>query len=250
MGNDLYLDLIERALSGALFPEGKAERFIANLRQRIRNPYATRRGAAAWPLRAHTMIGPGRLRNLRQLVETTLRENVPGDYIETGIWRGGACILMRAVLAAHGVANRKVFCADSFSGLPAPNARFRHDRRDRLHKFSELAISEEQVRRNFESYGLLDDQVVFLKGWFRDTLPALTDERFAVIRLDGDMYESTTDALTHLYPRLTPGGFAIIDDYGGITACRKAVHDYLDANALKPEIVAVDQSCVWWRKPL
>jgi O-methyltransferase len=250
MGSDLYLDLIEKALSGALFPEGKAERFIANLRQRLRNPYATRRGAVPWPLRSHTMIGPLRLRNLRHHVETTLRENVPGHYIETGIWRGGACILMRAVLAAHGVADRKVFCADSFSGLPAPDARFRQDRRDRLYKFSELAISEEQVRRNFESYGLLDDQVVFLKGWFRETLPTLTDQRFAVIRLDGDMYESTTDALTHLYQRLSPGGFAIVDDYGGIAACREAVHDYLDANALKPEIVAVDKSCVWWRKPL
>jgi O-methyltransferase len=194
------------------------------------------------------MLGSARLRSLRHLVETTLQENIPGDYIETGIWRGGACILMRAILQAHGVKDRKVYCADSFDGLPKPRADYRHDRRDRLHRFSELAVSEEQVRRNFESYDLLDDQVVFLAGWFRDTLPTLTNERFALIRLDGDMYESTADALTHLYPRLSPGGFAIIDDYGGIAACKKAVHDYLDTNALKPEIVAVDQSCIWWRK--
>jgi O-methyltransferase len=194
------------------------------------------------------MIGSARLRNLRELVETTLRENILGDYIETGVWRGGACIYIRALLKAHGVADRKVYCADSFEGLP--KGQHYHDRRDRLYKFSELAISEEQVRKNFDVYGLLDSQVVFLKGWFRDTLPRLTDQRFSVIRLDGDMYESTHDALTHLYPRLSPGGFAIIDDYGPISACRRAVHDYLDSHSMKPEIAWVDASCVWWRKPL
>jgi O-methyltransferase len=68
------------------------------------------------------MLGPQRLRVLRQLVEATLREGIPGDYIETGIWRGGACILMRAVLAAYGVGDRRVICADSFDGLPPPDA--------------------------------------------------------------------------------------------------------------------------------
>jgi macrocin-O-methyltransferase TylF-like protien len=248
MGSDCYLDLMEKGLSGRLYPEGRAERLFTNLWQRIRHPYLTRRGALAWPLRAHTMIGPARLRSLRELVERTIRENVPGHYIETGIWRGGACILMRAILKAHGVTDRKVFCADSFGGLPKPSVNIPQDRRDRLYKFSELAVSEDQVRRHFELYDLLDDQVVFLTGWFRDTLPLLTDERFAVIRLDGDMYESTMDSLTHLYPRLSPGGFAIIDDYGGITACRKAVHDYLDRNSVTADIVPVDQSCVWSRK--
>lgn len=249
--SDLYLDLIERAVSGQIFEEGKSERRVANFLQRMRHPYLTRRnGAIAWPLHAHTMIGMARLKNLRELVETTLNEGVPGDYIETGVWRGGACIMMRAILKARGVSDRKVYCADSFNGLPPPSGKHHQDKRDRLYKFSELAISEEQVRQNFEVYGLLDEQVVFLPGWFKDTLPALTDEQFSVIRLDGDMYESTMDAITNLYPRLSPGGFAIIDDYGGINACRKAVHDYLDANSLAPKIVPVDESCVWWRKPM
>jgi hypothetical protein len=194
------------------------------------------------------MIGTKRLRSLRQQVEITLRENIPGDYIETGVWRGGACIFMRAILKAHGVIERKVLCADSFSGLP--KGQHHNDRRDRLYKFAELAISEEQVRRHFDVYGLLDDQVVFLAGWFRDTLPRLSDERFAIIRLDGDMYESTHEALTHLYNRLSPEGFAVVDDYGSISACRRAVHDYLDENSLKPEIIPVDNTCVWWRKSL
>jgi O-methyltransferase len=247
--SDLYLDLIERSLSGQIFQESAAERFWANVKQRIRHPYLTRRRVIPWPVRAHTMIGNARLRSLRSQVETTIRENIPGDYIETGVWRGGACIMMRAALKAHGVTDRKVYCADSFNGLPPPSGQYRHDKRDRLFKFSELAISEEQVRQNFEVYGLLDEQVKFLPGLFKDTLPKLTNERFAVIRLDGDMYESTTDALANLYPRLSPGGFAVVDDYGVITACRKAVHDYLDANSITANISAVDEACVWWRKP-
>ena len=143
------------------------------------------------------MIGSARLRNLRELTERTIADRIPGDYIETGVWRGGACILMRGVLAAHGVTDRKVIVADSFEGLPKPDAeKYPADKRDRLFAFEELAVSLDQVRANFETYDLLDEQVVFLKGFFKDTLPTLAaNARFALIRLDGDMYESTMDAL-------------------------------------------------------
>jgi len=245
----LYLDLMERTLANAIYGESALEARLRGLLQRIKHPYTARRGAIAWPARAHTMIGPKRLANLRSLAETTLREAIPGDYIETGVWRGGACILMRAVLAAHGVTDRRVFVADSFEGLPRPDGQlYPADRRDRLFRFEELAVSEAEVARNFEAYGLLDDQVVFVKGFFRDTLPALSGQRFALIRLDGDMYESTMDALTSLYAGLSSGGFAIVDDYGGIKACRKAVHDFLDRIGAAPTITPVDESCVWWRK--
>lgn len=246
--SDLYVDLVERAIAGRLFEVNEREQQRARFWQRLRHPYLTRRGTLTFPPNAHTMIGPARLRNLRHLVETSLRDRIPGHFIETGVWRGGACILMRAILKAQGVTDRKVYCADSFAGLPKPDGRYRQDRRDRLYKFSELAISVDEVRKNFDVYGLLDEQVVFLVGWFRDTLPKLTNEQFAVIRLDGDMYESTMDALTHLYPCLSPSGFAIIDDYGPLKGCRTAVHDYLNAHKLSPEIVPVDNSCVWWRK--
>lgn len=82
------------------------------------------------------------------------------------------------------------------------------------------------MRANFARSGLLDDQVVFLQGWFKDTLPAIPPgQRFALVRLDGDLYESTLDALTHLYPNLSVGGWLVVDDYGVIEACRQAVHD-------------------------
>lgn len=246
---DRYLDLLESSLSNAIYGESRWEMFLRLALQRIRHPYLTRRGAFGWPARAHTMIGQARLRNLRNLVERTLLEGVPGDYIETGVWRGGACILIRGVLAAHGVVNRRVFVADTFEGLPRPNAaRYPADMRDRLFVFEELAVSKEQVRSNFARYNLLDQQVVFLKGLFSETLPGLAGDSFALIRLDGDMYESTMDSLTNLYDRLSRGGFAIVDDYGGIKACKTAVDDFLGARGLQPQINAIDDSCVWWRK--
>jgi O-methyltransferase len=246
---DRYLDLVEAALCDQIHPGSRLERVVRGLTIRLRHPWLTRAGGFDWPARAHTMIGRARLANLRRLVEATLRDAIAGDYIETGVWRGGACILIRAVLAAHGATDRRVFVADSFEGLPRPDPE-KHpaDRGDKLFSFRELAISEDEVRRNFAAYGLLDAQVVFLKGFFRDTLPRLTDERFALIRLDGDMYESTCDALTNLYDRVSPGGYVIVDDYGSLGHCRKAVHDFLDARRLSPKIEPVDEGCVWWRK--
>ncbi|HUZ12466.1 MAG TPA: TylF/MycF/NovP-related O-methyltransferase [Caulobacteraceae bacterium] len=245
-----YLDLVERSLMNDIHGESRVEAWLQRWALRLAHPWQTRKGGYSWPPRAQTMIGRARLDHLRRLVEIALSEGIGGDFIETGVWRGGACILMRAVLAAHGAVDRRVFVADSFEGLPRPDARaYPADRGDRLFSFRELAVSQAQVRRNFAAYGLLDDQVVFLEGLFKDTLPRLTDERFALIRLDGDMYESTMDALTGLYDRLSSGGFVVIDDYGVIGACRRAVHDFLDARALSPSIEAIDETGVWWRKP-
>jgi hypothetical protein len=243
-----YLDLLEKSLLDAIYGERQFDTWLRGLLQRLRHPYITRRGPLLVPACAHTAIGATRLRHLRRLVERTLHEEIPGDYIEAGVWRGGACILMRGVLAAHGIADRLVYCADTFAGLPRPDRSFPADKRDRLYKFRELAVSEETVRQNFAAYDLLDEQVVFLKGLFADTLPRLSDRRFALIRLDGDMYGSTMSALENLYDRVSSSGFVIIDDYGGLRNCAKAVHDFLDARGLRPTIEPIDESCVWWQK--
>lgn len=201
-----------------------------------------------WPLQAHSMIGIKRMDNLQSCVETVLKEKVPGDFIETGVWRGGACIFMRGMLAIHGVTNRKVYVADSFEGLPKPDAEnYPEDEGDTHHEHSYLAVSREEVEGNFRLYGLLDDQVVFLKGWFKDTLPGLPATQFAVIRLDGDLYESTMDALKHLYHKLSVGGFCIIDDYF-MAGCRKAVHDFRDQHGITEKIETIDGMGVFWRK--
>ena len=182
----LYLDLMKKTLSYMLWPEPakpsqygfKAEKFSE--RQRIEGEM--------WPKYAHTMIGMKRLDNLQYCVETVLNENVEGYLIETGVWRGGACIFMRAILTAYGIDDRRVFVADSFEGLPRPDTeKYSADQGDRLHTFSYLAISQDEVEGNFKKYSLLDKQVVFLKGWFKDTLPQAPIDKLSILRLDGDM---------------------------------------------------------------
>ena len=178
-----------------------------------------------------------------------MRENIPGDFVETGIWRGGACIMMAAVLAAYGETERTVWCFDSFQGLPAPNEEiYPADQGDQLHRFPQLLVSVEGVAENFRRMGLWSEQVRLVKGWFKDTVPAAPVERIAVLRLDGDLYESTIQVLDGFYPKLSPGGFCIIDDYGAMLSCRAAVEDFRRDHGVTEPIVDIDGKGVLWRK--
>jgi len=213
-----------------------------------RRGIAARENGLGWPLNGYSMIGAKRMNNIRYCIETAIADGVEGDFIETGVWRGGACIFAKALFDVYGT-ERKVWVADSFHGLPAPDTEhYPEDAGDDLYTIEQLRVSEEDVRENFRRFGLLDEQVIFLKGWFKDTLPDAPVEKLAVVRLDGDMYESTMDGLKHLYPKLSPGGFLIVDDYGVIPACRKAVHDYRVKNNISEEIIDIDGSGHFWRK--
>lgn len=228
----LYLDLLKRAVSNTIY-----------------DATPEREEGADWPSSAHTMIGLKRLDNLRFCLEDVLARRVPGDVIETGVWRGGASIFMRGILKAHGITDRRVWVADSFRGVPPPRPdEYPADAASDLHTYSVLAVALEVVAENFRRYGLLDDQVCFLEGWFRDTLPSAPIEQLALARLDGDLYESTLDSLTHLYPRLSRGGYLIVDDYGAIAACRKAVDDYRSRHGIKEEVARIDSTGVYWRR--
>ncbi|RDH76132.1 macrocin O-methyltransferase [Mycolicibacterium moriokaense] len=203
-----------------------------------------------WPAEALTMIGMRRLTSLQQCVETVLADDVPGDLVECGVWRGGASILMRAVLGVYGDETRSVWLADSFAGVPPPDSeKYGADKGDRLHLAAPiLAVSEQDVRANFRRYGLLDDKVRFLPGWFKDTLGDAPIDRISLLRLDGDLYESTIQALDGLYSRLSPGGFCIVDDYHAINGCRQAVTDYRARHGISEEIIEIDGTGVLWRK--
>lgn len=156
---------------------------------------------------------------------------------------------MKAILAVYGITDRRVFVADSFEGLPKPDLiNYPQDKESKFHeKKSFLALSREEVEANFKAYGLLDEQVVFLKGWFKDTMPTAPINKLAVLRLDGDMYESTMEVLTHLYPKLSPGGFCIIDDYG-IRFCKQAVNDFRTQLKITSPIQKIDHTSIFWQK--
>jgi cephalosporin hydroxylase len=197
------------------------------------------------------MVGLARLSNVLDCTARALADGVPGDLVETGVWRGGTAIYFRAILAALGDTDRRVWACDSFQGCPEADAeRYPIDVPMRFHEYAPLAVDVDTVRANFARYGLLDERVRFVEGWFRDTLPDVAAEiaQIAVLRLDGDLYESTIDALTNLEPLVSPGGFVIVDDYSGIEACARAVTDYRDAHSITEPIHEVDWTAVWWRK--
>jgi O-methyltransferase len=242
---DLYLDLLERSLINTLYPDipttnGQA---TSSLDQWASSRYEGR----DWPSLAFTMIGALRLRSLRQLCEEVLKQQIPGDFLEAGVWRGGASILMRGVLAAHQETQRSLWCADSFRGLPPPEPAFPADQGDLHHTFEELRISRAQVEANFATFGLLDAQVRFLEGWFADTLPGAPVKSLAILRLDGDMYSSTWQTLEALYSRVSVGGYIIVDDYA-LSGCQKAVDDFRALYQISDPLVKVDWTAAYWCK--
>lgn len=246
---ELYTDLLIRAVSNTIYGDPAMSQNLGKPNRPMSFVPEAREQGYDWPSQAHSMAGLKRLTSLRDLTQRILDEGVPGDLIETGVWRGGCCILMRGILAANGATDRRVWVCDSFEGLPRPDAEaYPADAGDPHHQFPALAIPLDQVRANFAAYGLLDDQVRFVKGFFRDTLPGLDTGPLALIRLDGDMYESTTVALDALYGRLSPGGVVVVDDMA-LAPCAQAVHDFRGRHGIEAPIEAVDWTGVWWRKP-
>lgn len=268
----LYLDLMKKTISFFLWPEPPTPiEFLATARSPVKRLIISivskslgimnlklarekkisseeRINGQISPVYAHTMIGLKRLDNLQYCIETVINEKIEGDLIETGVCRGGACIFMRAVLAAYGVEERKVFAADSFEGLPKPDiGKHPVDKGDKFHAYEWFKVSQKEVEENFRKYGLLDDKVIFLKGWFKDTLPSAPIAKLSILRLDGDMYGSTMDSLENLYSRLSKGGFCIIDDYA-LAGCRAAVDDYRKQHKIGAKMHEVDWSGRYWRK--
>ncbi len=247
---ELYLELLKKSLTNTLFAvepdtdQKDERRFVQGFIRHYIN------GAAV------SMLPVARLDNLQSCIVDVLERGIKGDLIETGVWRGGATIFMRAVLKAYDVDDRTVWVADSFEGLPEPDPeKFpieakAHHGAVMQKAYNHFAVSLDEVRRNFQAYGMLDAQVQFLKGWFRDTLPSAPIRALAVMRLDGDYYDSTMDALTSLYDRLSIGGYAIIDDYGEDTwtYCRKAVNDFRRERGIEEPIVRVDSKCSYWQR--
>jgi hypothetical protein len=270
----LYLDLLKRCLVG-LIHEDPAVRFTwdeSGASTLVPFDREQRCEGRDWPSQAHTMIGLRRLENLEALTADLLEAGTPGDLLEAGVWRGGATIFMRGLLKAYGVVDRSVWVADAFarrfpvtaqegatersfvspgwpeiravmSGATVASEPFRA-RSDALW----AGTSYDEVRERFARYGLLDDQVRFLRGWFRETLPVAPITHLALLRLDCDLYDSTYDVLATLYPRVSVGGYVIVDDYNAVSECRTAVHDYLDATGTEADLRPIDADAVFWRK--
>jgi Macrocin-O-methyltransferase (TylF) len=238
-----YLDLMRDSLVGRLNEDPP---LLASKVDGYK--YDHRESGWDWPSQAPSMIGAKRMNNVRSECERVLEAGVPGDFMETGVWRGGACIMMRAVLRAYGVTDRRVIAADSFAGFPPPSPGVAPDASFHLHTYADFAVPLDQVKWAFARYGLLDDQVVFLEGQFKDTLPTAPVDTLAVLRLDGDMYESTRDGLLHLYAKLAVGGTLIADDYFLFDCQRQAVDEFRATHGIADPIVQIDDYGGYWIK--
>lgn len=251
-----FFEFYKRILCNTLLDDSLTTRFLNNPQQvsesemssSIKSNENLEKGkGGGWNNRTYTMIGR-RLDNLQFCVEDILKNNIQGDMIETGVWRGGACIFMRLILKKYGVNDKIVYVADSFEGLPKPDpVKYPHDTNDMHHIIDVLKVSVEEVQNNFKTFGVLDDQVKFLKGWFKDTLKHTPIEKLSILRLDGDMYESTWDVLTNLYHKLSIGGYVIIDDYA-LAACHAAVDEFRSQNNIVEPIEYFDAGNVYWKK--
>lgn len=263
---DLYLSLMERVLLGLINNDPPLDPWNGVLRDASgqivtleagegvvtmeAGPFNPdrRRVGGDWPATAHTMIGTERLHNWRMIMEYAIEQSIPGDFVECGVWRGGACILAAALLESYGKDQeaRHVWVCDSFEGLPEPT--HEADSKDWHHKVAPLSVSLEQVKANFDAYRLLLPHVKFLKGWFKDTLPSAPIEQIAALRVDGDMYQSTLDVLRALYRKVALGGHVIIDDYNAVRGCQRATDEFREQEGITSKLYPTDPYGVYWQK--
>jgi O-methyltransferase len=193
-----------------------------------------------------TMIGVERMNNIQKLFEHIVNEDVEGDLVEAGVWKGGATIFMKGLVEVYDQRTRNVWVVDSFEGLP--QSTYPQDMEIDWSSFVGLKVSLDEVQDNFRKYGLLDERVKFVKGWFKDTLPSIEIDKIAILRADADMYESTSDILNHLYEKVTKGGYVIIDDYSSVDGCKEAVDEFRVKHRIDSEMVNIDWTGVYWRK--
>ena len=236
---DAYIDLLKRSITNFhnLGGDTEFEQF------RCVKHYDVPQGR--WKIgpfaRPATLLSKSQLDLIETAIVTVERNKVPGDLIEAGIWRGGAVIFMRAMLDAYQIKKRRIFAADSFAGIPL-NTRVRGDPVDQWR--DRWAASLDDVKGNIRRFGMLDDRIEFVVGFFADTLGSLANERFAVARLDSDSYDSVETSLEHLYPRLSKGGVLIIDDWH-LVGCRQAVEDYRARHGIFDAVEVVDGNGYW-----
>jgi len=234
----LYLDLMKGVLIN-LYQIQNTDGY--NIQDRI--------NGIGWNPNAYTMLSLKQLNAIDFMYADIIKNNIPGDLIECGVWRGGATIFMKALLKSNNDTTRKVWVSDSFEGCPKPDvAKYPADANSNWFAAPELAISLEQVQNNFKKFNLLDSNIIFLKGWFKNTLPIAQIKKLALLRVDGDLYESTMDAISALYDKLSVGGYFIDDDYGSIPQSKKAIDDYRNLHYITEEIIPIDATGVYWKK--
>jgi hypothetical protein len=207
----------------------------------------------------YTMVGYKKLSNVYDLAKLVEKEEMKGAFVECGVWRGG-CIATMAFIANKAKSNRKIWLFDSFEGLPEPT-----DKDGSLAKKYALDKSSGKLSTINECVGPIEDvkdvffkvleikpeNVKIEKGWFQDTLPEAKNEigPIAILRLDGDWYESTKCCLDNLYDKVISGGYIVEDDYGFWEGSRRAIDEFLKEKKINPTLIKIDDAGIYFKKP-
>jgi len=234
-----YIDLIKRSITNYSYLGGDPP--FEDFRCVTHYDLAEARWNVDRLARPLTLLTKGQLDLIENAVLEIEERCVPGDFIEAGVWRGGVIILLRALINAYGIAERTVVAADSFAGIPK-NVRALNDPVD---LWSDRWVAPlDEVKKNIERFGLLDDRIAFVVGFFADSLRRLAGNKFALIRLDSDSYDSVEESLLYLYPLLSKGGIIIIDDWH-LAGCKAAVLNYRSQYGIDDEIKVHDGNAYW-----
>lgn len=188
-----------------------------------------------------TMTSPARIHAIERAVRYIAAANIPGDVVECGVWRGGSSMAAALMLLETGLADRRLWLFDTFEGMPKPTdkdvswegtpaiGRWSRERAGDEDGSNWLRVDIEEVRANLRGTGYAEDRLILTKGLVQDTLPSAEVGRIALLRLDTDFYESTKIELELLWPKLSPRGVLIVDDYGRWLGQREAVDAYFEA---------------------
>ena len=203
-------------------------------------------------IRPFTMTSRERIFALRAAVRYVVENQIPGDFVECGVWRGGSMMAIALTLIEMGDTSRDLHLFDTFEGMPPPKAvdqRFdgvpAQDMLDHRPKTTEdayWAIAPiDDVRRNVLSTGYPESKIHFVKGLVEETIPGSAPARIALMRLDTDWYDSTKHEFEHLYDRVSPEGAIIIDDYGWWSGSKKAADEFIATRKFKPLLQRIDR---------
>ncbi len=198
-----------------------------------------------------TMTSPERILALCQAVAYLTTNQIQGDFVECGVWRGGSMAAAARTLLAGGDSRRQLWMYDTFDGMSEPtdqdidfmgqSAETLLEQQDRDDAQSVWCYSPlDQVKSAMADTGYPIDRIRFIEGKVEETLPAETPEQISLLRLDTDWYESTRCELEHLFPKLVPGGVLIVDDYGHWEGCRRAVDEYFEENKIAMLLNRID----------
>jgi len=217
----------------------------------------------------YSMCGPREIEQMYVLLLNIVANQVPGDIVETGVWKGGMGMWMKAVLNHFSLdgkdalgPTRQLWLFDAFGEFPQPEKHLladgeeipTHEKDLSVHALTKIMYDKpviaENVRSNFQNLGLLDERVKLVKGLFSKTIPAALSriQKLAILRIDNDYYDSVLFVLENLYDLLSPGGFVVIDDYNNpVLGCQDAVHHFRSKYQITSPIIDRYGGSVYWQ---